>query len=349
MDRTRQDPCSSSGNGREVYEALSHMDTDTYKLLRPLLISLQAFGMFVPSLTKSTITTSNCHKLQILKTDQVIDRKSYLWLTYDILVNVLLWSNLFKYSLIISWEDTFGPTLFKKLAFVSWYVLSTLCCTSMLWVSLRHGTMHSYCLYARYIERNFCATKRLSRSKMMTRCILIGWMIFVANVVACIVGLSTTTLWDTILFPFNSSFAYYNWIKAISIIIHAYFSAAWIFPSVFVFINCRLIYHELALFNRCLTEVNHVKEELPRFRSWHQHLCHLLEIADNMITLQIGLVLWLDVTMECLLLNNLFLAASTDVDITSLVVEVSWVVLILLHIGLFSFATVSINKTVRYI
>jgi hypothetical protein len=248
----------------------------------------------------------------------------------------------------------FGPILFQQIAFIAWSLFCAISATCISILSLRQNGLHTFYLQLQYLTDCFASAEcgQYARQKT-TMYTVVGWLVLLVNMVYGGYGLYGTPAWESILYPITLSSPYYYVAAGVYLIVHLYLSAAWTLGAVFTFLVCKIIYHEFVTFNKALKQVTSgrkdVKDNIQRLRSWHQHLCHLVETADDMLTVEIGAGFVLYIVIECVVIYNLIWDQNVSSDILSLVTVISWVLLSMFHMALLSVAGGIVNEVVSTI
>ncbi len=282
-----------------------------YTELRSLFLPLILFGMHFnsgkvyPRINKINVEQDNSVDLKKGRSCGISRFNSSL-------VIVILWLNLARMMTMFAHNEEFNYVLFGKLLPMSYMIVCTLQATMMYIASCRqqngwNGFFQKWQQLQTFHEGT--GTKYLRRH--VVSMVIAGWLLNIVNVAFTGYGMYNNELFDVTLTPLNVTGHFIHLYRAIYLVIHWYMGSAWSFSVVAQFLICLVLHKEFVLINTSLRDTvnNSPNEEaahqiipLEKFRKWHQNVCHLVDQADDIFSLQCAAIFFTSTVNTLLIL-----------------------------------------------
>ncbi len=268
-----------------------------YTELRSLFLQLILFGVHFNNNGKGYPGINKLNANQDYCVNSKKGRSCGISRLYSSLVIVILWLNLARMMTMFAHKEEFNYILFGKLLPLSYMIMCTLqalimhvaCCKQQngwngffqKWQQLQ--TFHKG-TSAEYLRRHVVSM------------VIAGWLVNIANVAFTGYGMYNNELFDVTLTPLKNVTGHViHLYRAIYLVIHWYMGSAWSFSMVAQFLICLVLHKEFVFINTSFRDtVNNSPNEdaahqnipLEEFRKWHQNVCHLVDKADDIFSLQ---------------------------------------------------------------
>ncbi len=284
-----------------------------YTELRPLFLQLILFGIYFnrgegyPKIKKLNAEQDNCVKPKK-------GRNCGISRFYSSFIIVILWLNLARMMTMFAHKEEFNYVLFGKLLPLFYMILCTLQATTMYVACCKqqngwNGFFRMWQKLQTFHEGTGTSTKYLRHH--VVSMVIAGWLVNIVNVAFTGYGMYNNELFDVTLTPLNVSGHFIHLYRAIYLVIHWYMSSAWSFSMVAQFLICLVLHKEFVLINTSFRDtVNnspnddaaHQNIPLEKFRKWHQNVCHLVDQADDIFSLQCAAIFCTSIVNTLLIL-----------------------------------------------
>ncbi len=308
-----------------------YTQTLMYKAMIPMFWSLRICGLgFV--LDEQNTTSAWAAKKQSSQSFRA-DR------VYSSIVQLILWLNVGRMTSSFLGGGEFGPELFWKIIAFTWMLLCALNALVMYRISHTKNLMGGFFLELQHLLSK-CHPDRCLRF-VHVRIIIattLSWIIIVINVIFYGYLLFFTTMVDNTLAPATPDIKHITVVRVLCMLLMLYLSAAWVLPTAFFFSLCLVVYRTICGFNTNFRNDNCRLRQIERYRTWHNHLSQLVDLADDMFSPQVASTLITSVVNITLILYNIIWYPGMNSDPLVLLSNSFWlssgiVILIILAVG----------------
>ncbi|KAL3867161.1 hypothetical protein ACJMK2_044383 [Sinanodonta woodiana] len=274
---------------------------------------------------------------------------------YNIITVLVFFWGLFRLLASMIIGDVSTESLFLEILSSAWGLLGTIngviCLKSS---TSRYG--HLQVFFSHWEEKvtsDFRALKIQYNSKKLRRAFLItftiSWMVIAFNIVGTgiLVFAPLGAVSDAFSLLFTSPFPTIIPIKCVTMIVHCYYSCAWILPAPLVVISSLAIkYGFLALCDAMEREIrlsdDKLTDKLRDFRKAHLNLCRCIEILDKDINILNANWYVINVPLACFIL---YILIHFGKGIFSMAVFTFWLVTSLGYVAVTSFFVARLHET----
>ena len=329
----------------DIYEL--YTSTDLYKSLQPFFISLKIFGLHHRKNFHLEITDAGTKKTKKWSLKDVTLSQCYAYF-----ITLLLILNQLRYYSAFVEGSGFSLEFLSKIVFWAW----TLLCFNNVIVCLRASHCYS-CLPEFFLEwqklhltdnKPFCLRFCRKNAYLYST---VCYFLVIWNITATVYIVCFTNLYDSWLEPFDKSIAYLNAVYAIFIPILIFLSAAWIFPIALQYITCKILYQEFKRFNACFQRQQRENNfrifvNFETMRLKHQHLCRLVDHADNFLALYHAGVVMFAMVGICINFYTFIWFEEVRSSLYLIIVHLLWCLCILLKLGFVCIGGALVNHQV---
>ncbi len=261
--------------------------TPVYKAILPMLWSLQIWGQGF------FMDQGRCSP------------RSVIGRVYSSLVLVILWLNVGRMALIFAEGEVSGFLLFGKIIVFAWMFLCALNGLVMYRLSHTRLSIDKFFFRLQHLMskgNSTCLHLVHSRTLVTT---LLSWIFHLINISFIGYLVFYTHMLDIALIPATPDYKHIKAVRILVMALYAYLSAAWVFPTAFLFTLCLALYINISKFNSAFKEDKHRLLQMERYRTWHGHLIELVDLTDDMFSMQVACTLLVKILLETLTLYNM--------------------------------------------
>ncbi len=296
-----------------------YTNTSLYKAMLPVFWSLRFCGLGYVSPRDKHITTQGKSALTF---------SSISGRVYSSVVLIVLCLNVGRTALVFTGGAAFGPQpLFGNIILFGWVTLCALNAMAMYRICHReHQYLRKFFLGLH--ELMLCTGHETGCLRYVNIRVLVttvvSWMLVFVNMGFAAYLLFYTALMDTVLVPATPDFQHVTVVRVLYMILLLYLSAAWMIPTALLFNLCLVLYLSLSVFNSTFKRDNLRLLQLERYRTWHNRLSELVDVADDMFSLQVATALVIKVLLIILTLYNVIWYPDLNSDPLAILANAFW-------------------------
>jgi hypothetical protein len=227
--------------------------------------------------------------------------------------------------------NSFDPAFFAKITIIAWHAVCVLGCTVM-YAACNRSDNNIWKFIHKW--QALCSSPQSAKcvKKLTTKYAVIGWFLVAINSLFSFYAIWQSELYDLLLMPAqlfmptNELF----WFKIFSSFVMFYLMSAWIFPLIFSYIICCVLYYNFRFLCEEMAQdskdnnntITH--QSIASYRRRHNEICRLLDTADDILHFYIGGTIGAKTVLLCVMLYNIIWYRELLVDPLVTAMNVFW-------------------------